>query len=35
MNLQPPSSISGFPDVEASGLVPMVVEQNHLSGRAG
>ena len=34
MNLQPPSSISGFPDVEASGLVPMVVEQSSRGERA-
>ena len=34
MNFQPPSSISGFPDVEASGLVPMVVEQSSRGERA-
>ena len=34
MNFQTPSSISGFPDVEASGLVPMVVEQSSRGERA-
>jgi ATP-dependent Clp protease protease subunit len=34
MNFQSPSSISGFPDVEASGLVPMVVEQSSRGERA-
>ena len=34
MNFQNPSSISGFPDVEASGLVPMVVEQSSRGERA-
>ena len=34
MNCQTPSSISGFPDVEASGLVPMVVEQSSRGERA-
>ena len=34
MNFQSPSSINGFPDVEASGLVPMVVEQSSRGERA-
>jgi|TARA_B110000090_G_scaffold66033_1_gene75640 ATP-dependent Clp protease protease subunit len=34
MNFQTPSIISGFPDVEASGLVPMVVEQSSRGERA-
>ena len=34
MNFQSPTSISGFPDVEASGLVPMVVEQSSRGERA-
>ncbi len=34
MNFQNPSSISGFADVEASGLVPMVVEQSSRGERA-
>ena len=34
MNFQHQSSISGFPDVEASGLVPMVVEQSSRGERA-
>jgi|TARA_B110000091_G_scaffold2811_1_gene2729 ATP-dependent Clp protease protease subunit len=34
MNFQTPSSISGFPTVEASGLVPMVVEQSSRGERA-
>ena len=34
MNFQNPSSISGFSDVEASGLVPMVVEQSSRGERA-
>ena len=34
MNFQTPSSISGFPIVEASGLVPMVVEQSSRGERA-
>ena len=34
MNPQNPSSINGCPDVEASGLVPMVVEQSSRGERA-
>ena len=34
MNFQHQSSSSGFPDVEASGLVPMVVEQSSRGERA-
>ena len=34
MNFQSPTSISGFPDVEASGLVPMGVEQSSRGERA-
>ena len=34
MNFQNPPSINGFPDVEASGLVPMVVEQSSRGERA-
>ena len=34
MNFQHQSSISGFPDLEASGLVPMVVEQSSRGERA-
>ncbi len=34
MNFQPPSSNSGVPDVEASGLIPMVVEQSSRGERA-
>ena len=34
MNFQHPTSFSGIPDVEASGLVPMVVEQTSRGERA-
>jgi ATP-dependent Clp protease protease subunit len=34
MNFQPPTSFNGIPDVEASGLVPMVVEQSSRGERA-
>jgi ATP-dependent Clp protease protease subunit len=34
MNLQNPSSTNGCPDIEASGLVPMVVEQSSRGERA-
>ncbi|MBT5388600.1 MAG: ATP-dependent Clp endopeptidase proteolytic subunit ClpP [Porticoccaceae bacterium] len=34
MNFQHPTSINGIPDVEASGLVPMVVEQSSRGERA-
>ena len=34
MNFQHPTSINGIPDLEASGLVPMVVEQSSRGERA-
>ena len=34
MIFQPPTSFNGIPDVEASGLVPMVVEQSSRGERA-
>ena len=34
MNFQPPTGVSGMPEAEASGLVPMVVEQSSRGERA-